>query len=736
MSWYFTFFVVSGFCALVYEVVWLRLAMASFGVTTALVSIMLSMFMAGLGLGSWGAGILMRREDRRRLALRLYSLAELLVGVSAVVLPYELKLGRVLLQTTGSSAVWQSSSYYVLTGIWIAITIVPWCACMGSTFPLLMAAIRQTHTGCERAFSFLYLANVLGALLGTLVSAFVLIELLGFQRTLYVAGVLNAAIAFSACKLGSAPVLPEMFVAAKESGSAPMARSLYGLPDKVLLCMLFTTGLVSMGMEVVWIRQFTPYLGNVVYAFAGILAVYLLATVVGSHDYRAWSHSHKPGESASTWTLLAFSAVIPIAAADPLAPIRVGAIEMGGVRLSAIVLFCALTGFLTPLLLDACSSGDPARAGVAYAVNVLGSIIGPLVAGFGLLPWVGERWSIVALSVPLFALAALTVFRLQSVETVREGTRAGPKLKLALAGFAAALIVAISHDYENKYPERQVRRDYTATVIAAGKGFDRQLLVNGIGMTVLTPITKYMAHLPMAYMRARPQRGLVICFGMGTTFRSMLSWGIPAAAVDLVPSVPALFGYFHSDALQIMASPLARIVVDDGRRFLDGSSETFDVIVVDPPPPPQAPGSSLLYSKEFYDVVKRHLRPEGVLQMWYPADEGDGATKAAVTLALQQSFPHLRAFESFDRHGIHYLASMSPLAAVSGSALAARLPASAAADLVEWGPESDPERQFNEVLSHELSVEELVSSRPVLRPVRDDQPINEYYFLRSMFSFR
>ena len=283
----------------------------------------------------------------------------------------------------------------------------------------------------------------------------------------------------------------------------------------------------------------------------------------------------------------------------------------------------------------------------------------------------------------------------------------------ALAGFAAALIVAISHDYENKYPERQVRRDYTATVIAAGKGFDRQLLVNGIGMTVLTPITKYMAHLPMAYMRARPQRGLVICFGMGTTFRSMLSWGIPAAAVDLVPSVPALFGYFHSDALQIMASPLARIVVDDGRRFLDGSSETFDVIVVDPPPPPQAPGSSLLYSKEFYDVVKRHLRPEGVLQMWYPADEGDGATKAAVTLALQQSFPHLRAFESFDRHGIHYLASMSPLAAVSGSALAARLPASAAADLVEWGPESDPERQFNEVLSHELSVEELVSSRPV-----------------------
>ena len=178
--------------------------MASFGVTTALVSIVISMFMAGLGLGSWGAGVLTRRilaADGPR-ALRFYSIAELLVGISSLAVPLQLKLGRLLLQHMGSFGAWQTSRYYLLAGLWIAITLVPWCTCMGSTFPLLMAVIRQTaRPTSERSFSYLYVANVLGALLGTLASAFVLIELLGFQGTLYVAGTLNMILALLAFRI-------------------------------------------------------------------------------------------------------------------------------------------------------------------------------------------------------------------------------------------------------------------------------------------------------------------------------------------------------------------------------------------------------------------------------------------------------------------------------------------------------------------------------------------------------
>jgi predicted membrane-bound spermidine synthase len=359
LSWYFLFFVTSGFCGLVYEVVWVRLAMASFGVTTTLVSIVLSMFMAGLGLGSWGAGVLTRRvlETNGPRALRLYSIAELLIGVSSLAVPLELKFGRFLMQHLGSFGAWQTSRYYFLAGTWVAITLVPWCICMGSTFPLLMAVIRQTaRPTSERSFSYLYVANVLGALLGTITSAFILIELLGFQRTLYVAGSLNAILALLAFLI-SFSLLSSPAVEKPVSGQAARQR-IYGLPKNAALFFVFTTGLVSMGMEVVWIRQFTPFLGNVVYAFAAILAVYLLATVLGSRDYRSKSESHQPGESASAWSLFALFAIIPVVAADPLLPLG-GDVYSGGLRLLSIALFCSLAGFLTPLLVDSWSSGDP-----------------------------------------------------------------------------------------------------------------------------------------------------------------------------------------------------------------------------------------------------------------------------------------------------------------------------------------------------------------------------------------
>ena len=735
LRWYFGFFIASGFCGLVYEVVWTRLAMASFGVTTALVSIVISMFMAGLGLGSWGAGVLIRRvlTNGRLHTLRLYCIAELLVGISSFAVPLQLKLGRLLLQHAGSFGAWQTSRYYILAGVWIAVTLVPWCACMGSTFPLLMAVIRQTaRPASERSFSYLYVANVLGALLGTITSAFVLIELLGFQGTLYVAGGLNASLALLAFAISFSIIpSPSIEIPVSERVKRP---NLYGLPTSAVLYLLFTTGLVSMGMEVVWIRQFTPYLGNAVYAFAEIVAVYLLATVVGSQDYRSWARSHKPGESSSAWSLLALFAVFPVVAADPLLPV-IGA-SFSGLRLALIVPFCALTGFLTPLLVDSWSSGDPDLAGTAYAVNIVGCILGPLVAGFWLLPFMGERWAIMVLSIPLFTIAALTGLQRQSEPTPAKLGH-NRKLKFAVATIAAIVLFSVSHDYETQYAQREVRRDYAATVVATGKDFDRALLVNGVGMTYLIPITKYMVHLPLALMSRPPQNGLVICFGMGTSFRSMLSWGIPTTAVDLIPSVPALFEYFHADAQRLVSSPLAHIVIDDGRRFLDSSTQSYDVIVVDPPPPPQAAGSSLLYSREFYEVVKRHLRKGGILQIWYPANEGDAATTASVTKALTESFPYVRAFWGYDQrfgvYGIHFLASMERIPIASSSVLAARMPSAAASDFVEWGPRATAQQQFEIVLSHELSLDKLVAEDPRIPAMRDDQPINEYYLLRRWF---
>jgi spermidine synthase len=179
-----------------------------------------------------------------------------------------------------------------------------------------------------------------------------------------------------------------------------------------------------------------------------------------------------------------------------------------------------------------------------------------------------------------------------------------------------------------------------------------------------------------------------------------------------------------------MKSPLSHVVIDDGRFYLERSSEQYDIITIDPPPPVAAAGSSLLYSKEFYSIARRHLRPDGILQQWFP---GSGfAETASVARALRESFPYVRAFGSVEGWGIHFLASMTPIAHVSASELAEKLPPDATRDLMEWGPASSPQEQFEIVLNHEVSLDSLIQRASNTPALQDDHPVNEYFVLRRL----
>jgi len=261
---------------------------------------------------------------------------------------------------------------------------------------------------------------------------------------------------------------------------------------------------------------------------------------------------------------------------------------------------------------------------------------------------------------------------------------------------------------------------------------DRQLLINGFGITELTPMTKIMAHLPMAWREEPAQNTLVICFGMGTTFRSLRSWDVPATAVELVPSVPGLFGYFHDDAEEIMRSPDSRIVVDDGRRFLERTGEVFDVITIDPPPPVEAAGSSLLYSREFYEVIKARLSDDGILQQWCPG--GENKVVAAIARTLLESFEHVRILMGMDGWGFHILCSDSPLPPRTAEELLARMPADAIEDMLEWNRETTALEHLQAVMAVEFSRTEADTLLEKYDEdiITDDRPMNEYYFLRRL----
>jgi len=697
--------------------------MAEFGVTTALVSIVLSVFMAGLGLGSWGSGRLIRKFANRihGPALRLYALIELMIGISAVLVPHLLSWGRQLVERFGAAS---SSAYYLASGVWIALALIPWCACMGATIPVAMQAIGQSfRQEAQRSFSYLYVANVVGAMAGALLPLLA-IELYGFHVTLRIGAALNLLLAASATALTFTPAF----------GGADVRPSDYSPPGfiptsspKTLLVLLFLTGLTSMGMEVVWIRQFTPYMGNAVYTFASILALYLASTFIGSRIYRRRSGQPERNQGKLLWIVLGLFALFPMITADPQFYFPKLLVTLG------ILPFSAALGFVTPMLVDRWSGGDPDKAGTAYAVNVLGCILGPLLSGFLLLPFMGERWVLFVLSLPFLIIGLNPGWWLGSADSKRKSILQST-LPYAVAA-AAVVLLLISRDYDVRFSNPAVLRDSTATVMGISiGGHEKRLLVNGVGMTELSSITKIMAHLPLASLQSPPRNALVICFGMGTTYRSLLSWNIPSTAVELVPSVPRLFGYFHPDGPRLLQSPLSRVVVDDGRRYLERTSERYDVITIDPPPPIHSAGSSLLYTKEFYATIKQRLGPGGILQQWLPG--GDAVVRASVTRALLESFPYVRAFYSMHfigstQRGMYFLAGNQPIARRTASELVARMPPSALADLTEWTGEGSAEADLNMVVQSEFPPDQLTVDSPQTPAMQDDRPLNEYCLLRK-----
>jgi predicted membrane-bound spermidine synthase len=563
----FTLFFLSGFCALLYEVVWLRKAFASFGIVTPVLSIVVSTFMLGLSVGSWFGGK-WAESWRNRTGLSpigFYGIAELMIGVGAFVVPMLFDAGERYLLTLGQA---NSFEYLVLSASFIAVSLLPWCFFMGMTYPLMLAFFNDIGQHNPTGFSFLYLANVVGAMFGAGLTALLLIEVLGFQLCVAVAAALNFCIAFVsfylAARCHSVSLRSDVSDVQAIQSREPLTRSTIFL----VLTILFLSGFCSMAMEVVWTRAFTPVLQTTVYAFSFLLVLYLFGTSIGSYIYRKHAARNKALSLDGLLCFCVITAILSLILNDP----RFGLHILGIV--TCVVSFCAILGYLTPKLIDYYSHGRPLHAGHAYAINIAGCILGPLIAGYVLLPFGGVKWSIVLLTLPFVILFMIV-----------------------------GSLLATTYEEKTLYRNAEIRRDYTATVISEGSGMSKRLLVNGVGITHLTPITKIMGHMPLFFLERKPESAIVICFGMGTTFRSAMRWNIVVRAIELIPSVRESFGYYFDDARSLLKHSKGKVVIDDGRRYLMRTNETYDVVTIDPPPHVTAAGSSLLYSVEFYELI-------------------------------------------------------------------------------------------------------------------------------------
>ena len=214
-------------------------------------------------------------------------------------------------------------------------------------------------------------------------------------------------------------------------------------------------------MEVVWIRQFTPYLGTMVYAFASILATYLASTFAGSRAYRVWSRRRNQLPML-VWPLLGLAAFLPLLAANPL--LHFSKVMRLGI---GIVPFSFLLGFVTPMLVDRWSEGDPDLAGRAYSINIVGCILGPLLSGFVLLPVISERWALFVLAMPWLLMGLLPDW---SFATLRASSiSARQRITSYVVVLVALALLVTNRAFEDEYNQAYVLRDSTATASPPGR---------------------------------------------------------------------------------------------------------------------------------------------------------------------------------------------------------------------------------------------------------------------------
>ncbi len=700
-------FVLSGAASVSYQMIWMREAMTYFGVITPVLSSVLSVFMLGLAIGTLLFGRIARGLSPKQ-AIIGYIVIEIAIAVAANLVPFAFNGGYEALLGVESQT---SNAYLFSSWLIITLTLLPVCTFIGATLPLIMRYLESAGTD-GRNFGFLYFANLVGAVLGCLLPL-ILIELLGFRGALYATASTNLVVAALAYYLLTR--LPA--VRAETQTGEAISLSLPSVPDIPLKFrfILFLTGFVALGSEVVWIRAYTPAVTTTVYAFASILAVYLISNFAGT-----WLYLRSKEDALLTRRLNLVVLLMPLLAllsvvfvSDPLMDTIKWATLIG------IIAICMCFGFITPYIIDHSCKNNPNKTAIAYAYNFAGCIIGPLFTTYLLFPVAGIKGSLV-----LYALMLVPVCLLMlPARALCFKAVAATAVMLVPAWMIPSLEDAIRHN-------GKLYRDHVGYVGAVGEGMKRLLTVNGIGMTYLTTITKNMTHLPLAHHHD-PKSALVICFGMGTTVRSLTTWPEleTIKAVELSEGVTKAMPYFHDNADAVLGDPRVDVLVDDGRRYLMRTTERYDVITIDPPPPIRASGSGLLYSNEFIDIAKARLNTGGILAHWLPA--GDPLLTHAVINTIEQHFKHTVVMDSIEGWGLHILASDTPISRLSAPGYLSVLPASAQQDIIEW----HPDRTIAEITADSLRYLDISSKKIAGKDaviMSDDRLYNEFFRLRRL----
>ena len=653
-------FVGSGCAALIYEIVWFQLLELVIGSSAVSLGVLLGTFMGGMCLGS----ILQPRLiSARHHPLRVYACLEFGIGVIGLLALFGMPL------ISGLYTAWAGSGIVgiLFRGTVAGLCLLPPTMLMGATLPAISRWIETTPAGVSW-LGFFYGGNIAGAVAGSLLAGFYLLRVYDAAAATYVAVALNAAVGLLGLTIArsteyDAPV-PETTVVPPASGS--------GL---VYLVIAFS-GMTALAAEVVWTRVLSLLFGATVYTFSLILAAFLVGLGIGSSLGSAAARNlARPRVALAACQLLLCAAIAwtahvltdslpywpinPSISTDPWFTMQLDMARC----LWAVLPPALLWGASFPLALASVVSAgqDPARlVGRMYAANTIGAIVGSLGASLVLIAWIGSQHAQQVLIVISMISGLLILEPVVGDVTGPARSQIPAMVLVAVAIGLGALLIRSVHDVPGlliaygRYTA--TRTNQASEVIYKGEGMMASVAVSRLSNGVLNyhnagkvqassepqdmRLQRMLGHLT-TLIPAHPRSVMVIGFGAGATAGAA---SIDPAVeheriVEIEPLVPKVVStYFSEHNFDVAMNPKVRISIDDARHYLQTTSEKFDGITSDPLDP-WVKGAAMLYTREFFEVVKKHLNPGGVVTLFVQLYESNPDAVKSELATFFEAFP-------------------------------------------------------------------------------------------------
>jgi len=653
-------FFLSGFAALLYETAWTREFGFVFGTSELAIAAVLAAYMAGLALGAAAAG---RFVERVRRPVLVYGALELGIALFALAVPLGIRAATTLYVTlfggrpTLPDEAGLGAALFHLIGSFAIL--MPCTALMGATLPLLTRHVVQRDEQVGPRVGALYATNTAGAIAGTLCAAFLLLPELGLRRTVYVGVLVNAVVFLAAAWLARGaelPIKPRAWIARSPT------RGGWILPAMAI------SGAVSFVYEVLWTRLLGLLLGGSVYAFATMLASFLMGITLGSAAAARMARTPEEGARGFAFAQIGIAALslAAFALADRL-PMLAASVDAGGsgsllgnaavaiaVLLPVTLCIGATFPFAVRLMADTPEHASAVSARV-YAWNTIGAIAGSIAAGFLLLPWLGFAGTTTVGVAANLVLAA-------AAGALAKPARSAP-IALALLGVVALVALPPTSPWTllrsspmNAKPALGEVSYFavgrSATVLLLDDGREWQLRTNGLPEASIDRPDE----IPGRYREARwlgllptltrpdSSQLLVIGLGGGVALEAVLPTLRRVDVIELEPEVVEANRWLSDKrATDPLSDPRLTIHVNDARGALQLSGEHYDAIVSQPSHPWTA-GSSHLYTREFFRLVRTRLRTGGVFVQWIGIRFVDEPLLRTLVASLIDVFPEVEVY--------------------------------------------------------------------------------------------